>query len=57
MNHILTFIVLALIFILLTPGILLTLPHDTSDKLTIAIVHGIIYSLIVTFLLMNNIVI
>jgi hypothetical protein len=36
---------LALLFVVLTPGILLTLPRKGS-KLTVAVVHGLVFALI-----------
>jgi hypothetical protein len=56
MNNILTFIVLTLLFVLLTPQVITELPPK-GDHLTVAIVHGVIFAIIVTFLMANNIVI
>ena len=56
MNNILTFIVLTLLFVLLSPQVVVELPPK-GDHLTVAIVHGIIFAIIVTFLLANNILI
>jgi hypothetical protein len=36
----------ALLFVVLTPGILLTLPSKASGKIVIALVHGLIFALI-----------
>ena len=41
-------IYVALLFILLTPGILLTLPPNQS-KLVVALVHGIVFAIILHF--------
>ena len=40
----------ALLFVVLTPGILLTLPSKASSKLVIAIVHGVIFALVYHFI-------
>lgn len=39
----------ALLFIALTPGVLLTLPSKTSSKIVVAVVHGLIFALIYHF--------
>ena len=39
----------ALLFITLTPGLLLTLPSKTSSKIVAAVVHGLIFALIYHF--------
>jgi len=39
---------LALLFVLLTPGVLLTLPPGGS-KLTVAVVHGLVFVLVYHF--------
>ena len=36
----------ALLFVALTPGVLLTLPSKASGKLVIALVHGLIFALV-----------
>ena len=36
----------ALLFVVLTPGVLLTLPSKASGKLVIALVHGLIFALV-----------
>jgi hypothetical protein len=36
----------ALLFVLLTPGVLLTLPSGRSALLTVALVHGIVFGLV-----------
>jgi len=36
----------ALLFVALTPGVLLTLPSKASSKLVIALVHGLIFALV-----------
>ena len=41
-------IYVALLFILLTPGILLTLPPGGS-KLVVALVHGLVFAIILHF--------
>ena len=35
----------ALLFVVLTPGVLLTLPSKTSDKIVVALVHGLVFVL------------
>lgn len=42
---ILQFVILVLFFVLLTPGILVTLP-PRSGKLTVAITHGVVFALL-----------
>jgi hypothetical protein len=39
---------IAILFVLLTPGILLTLPPN-STKLVAAVVHGVIFAIILHF--------
>ena len=39
-----------LLFVVLTPGILLTLPSKASSKLVIAIVHGVVFALVYHFI-------
>jgi len=39
----------ALLFVVLTPGVLLTLPSKASGKLVVAIVHGAIFALVYHF--------
>jgi hypothetical protein len=46
MNLIL-FIVLAALFVVLTPGVLLKLPKNGS-KMTVAVVHGLVFALVWT---------
>lgn len=46
------FIVIVLLFVLLTPGVYLNLP-DNSDLTTSAFVHGIIFSVVLIFLQRN----
>ena len=36
----------ALLFVVLTPGVLLTLPSKASSNLTIVLVHGVIFALV-----------
>jgi len=36
----------ALLFVVLTPGVLLTLPSKTSDKIVVALVHGLVFVLL-----------
>ena len=38
-----------LLFVLLTPGVLLTLPSSRSSLLTVALVHGIVFALVYHF--------
>jgi hypothetical protein len=35
-----------LLFVLLTPGVLLTLPSKRSSVLTVALVHGVVFALV-----------
>ncbi len=49
MMHILMSIYVALLFVLLTPGVLLHLPSKRSSLLTLAVVHGIVFALIYHF--------
>jgi hypothetical protein len=39
----------ALLFVVLTPGVVLTLPSKASGNLVIAIVHGVIFALVYHF--------
>jgi len=39
----------ALLFVVLTPGVLLTLPSKASGKIVIALVHGLIFALLYHF--------
>jgi len=39
----------ALLFVVLTPGVVLTLPSKASSKLVIAIVHGLVFALVYHF--------
>ena len=39
----------ALLFVVLTPGVLLTLPSKASSKLVVAAVHGIAFALVYHF--------
>ncbi len=48
MMHILMLIYVAFLFVLLTPGILVSLP-PRSSRLTTAITHGIIFSAVFYF--------
>ena len=48
MIHILMTIYVALLFVILTPGILLTLPPNSS-RLTVAIVHSIVFAILFHF--------
>jgi len=43
MFHILMSIYVAILFVILTPGILLRLPENGS-KVTVAIVHGLVFA-------------
>ena len=43
--NIVMFIYISILFVLLTPGILLSLPPKGS-KLTVAIVHGLVFALV-----------
>lgn len=45
MSNIVMFLYVVLLFVLLTPGILLSLPPKGS-KLTVAIVHGLVFTLV-----------
>ena len=36
----------ALLFVVLTPGVLLTLPSKASDKIVVALVHGLVFVLL-----------
>ena len=36
----------ALLFVVLTPGVLLTLPSKASGKIVVALVHGLIFALL-----------
>lgn len=38
------------LFVVLTPGILVTLPSKGSSKLTVAVVHGIVFALLYSLL-------
>jgi hypothetical protein len=40
----------ALLFVVLTPGVVLTLPSKASSKLVIVAVHGLIFALIYNFI-------
>ncbi len=46
MNFVL-FIILALLFVVLTPGVLVSLPPK-SGKLTVALTHGLIFAIVWT---------
>ncbi len=48
MIHILMTIYVAFLFVILTPGILLRLPPNSSN-LTVAIVHGLVFALLYHF--------
>ena len=48
MFHILMLIYIVVLFVVLTPGILLRLPPGGS-KLTVAVVHGIVFALVTHF--------
>ena len=39
----------ALLFVVLTPGVVLTLPSKASSKLVIAAVHGLVFALVYHF--------
>jgi len=39
-----------LLFVLLTPGVLVTLPSKGSSKLTVAVVHGLVFALLYSLL-------
>ena len=45
MFHLFMSLFVALLFVLLTPGVLLTLPKGGS-KLTVAVVHGLVFALV-----------
>lgn len=45
MIHILMSIYVALLFVILTPGVLITLPPNSS-RLTVAVVHGVVFALV-----------
>lgn len=49
MFHICAFIFSALLFFILTPGILLTIPPKSSKK-TVAIVHALVFALVITII-------
>ena len=36
----------ALLFVVLTPGVVLTLPSKASGKLVVAVVHGLVFALV-----------
>jgi hypothetical protein len=40
---------IAVLFFVLTPGILVSLPSTTSDKYTVALLHAVIFALIYHF--------
>ena len=48
MFHMFMFIYTVVLFVILTPGILLRLPPGGS-KLTVAVVHGIVFALVMQF--------
>ena len=48
MIHILMSIYVALLFVILTPGVLITLPPNSS-RLTVAVVHGVVFALVYHF--------
>ena len=48
MFNMLMFVYVVVLFVVLTPGILLRLPPGGS-KLTVAVVHGIVFALITSF--------
>lgn len=39
----------ALLFVVLTPGVVLTLPSKASSKLVVAVVHGVVFALLYHF--------
>ena len=39
-------IYIIILFIILTPGVLLTLPSKTSNKFLVAFVHGLVFAII-----------
>ena len=39
----------ALLFVVLTPGVVLTLPSKSSSLLVVAVVHGLIFALVYHF--------
>lgn len=39
-----------LLFVLLTPGILVTLPSKSYSKLSVAVVHGLVFALLYSLL-------
>ena len=47
MFNILMFVYIVVLFVVLTPGILLRLPPGGS-KLTVAVVHGIVFALVMS---------
>lgn len=40
------FFFIVALFVVLTPGIFLTLPKKTSNKWTVALVHGVIFAIV-----------
>jgi hypothetical protein len=46
MFHLYMSLFLVLLFVLLTPGVLVTLPSARSSLLTVAVVHGVVFALV-----------
>lgn len=46
MFHLYMSLFLVLLFVLLTPGVLVTLPSKKSSLLTVAVVHGVVFALV-----------
>ena len=46
-------VLIAILFFLLTPGILITLPSSKSSKIIVAIVHAVLFSAIWSFTPLN----
>jgi hypothetical protein len=46
MFHLYMSLFVALLFVLLTPGVLVTLPSTRSSLLTVAVVHGVVFALV-----------
>jgi len=46
MFHLYMSLFVTLLFVLLTPGVLVTLPSKGSSLLTVAVVHGLVFALV-----------
>ena len=49
MMNIMMTLYVAILFVLLTPGILVTLPMKNASKITCAFVHGLIFAVVYHF--------